>query len=146
MLKSRKQQWQAHSSRISSVLPANHATQSNHICRLIMCGALVQVAGVRKPLSSALDGLPAAAVRLGLLAKHQQQQQQQAQGAAGHEANVPADEVLGGSLLPGDPWECCCAATAAWPCMTCSSNWLAYVTARACLLPASLLLRRMHSA
>jgi hypothetical protein len=64
-----------------------------------MCGTLVQVDGVRKPLSSALDGLPAAAVRLGLLTKHQQQK---TQGAAAHEANLPADEVLGGSFLPGD--------------------------------------------
>jgi hypothetical protein len=70
-------------------------------------GTLVQVAGVRKPLSSALDGLPAAAVRLGLLVKAQQQQQQQqqtqqTQGAAGVAATVPADEVFGGSFLPGD--------------------------------------------
>jgi hypothetical protein len=71
-------------------------------------GTLVQVAGVRKPLSSALDGLPAAAVWLGLLVKAQQQQQQQqqqtqqTQGAAGVAATVPADEVFGGSFLPGD--------------------------------------------
>jgi hypothetical protein len=59
------------------------------------CLHWLQVAGVRKPLSAALDGLPAAAVCLGLLAKQQQQQ------LAGGSDEGPTDEALGGSYLPG---------------------------------------------
>lgn len=56
-----------------------------------MLCCMLQVAGVRKPLSAALDGLPAAAVRLGLLAKKQ----------AADEEGGATDQALIGSYLPG---------------------------------------------